>query len=92
MSDPKPLQIAFAVITRSGNLSPLHIERLTVFRDAEIAHRYKLPDDRVSRVWIFEEDPRLLVDSLRNEISGLRRDLKLAECDPVKPEPGVSDR
>lgn len=86
-----PLQIAFAVITRSGNFAPLHDERIALFREADSARNAAIPGDRISRVWVFEDDPRITIDGLRKEMNEYER-LKAQKEEILQREREVLER
>lgn len=46
---------------------PLAEERVTLFREEYLARKQMLPGDRMSRVYVFEKDPRVVIDRLEGD-------------------------
>lgn len=68
----KPLAILWAIVSRSGNIMPLTEDRRTLFTEEYAARKQMLPGDRMSRVWVFDDDPRVTIDSLSSQLSEQR--------------------
>lgn len=62
------LKILYAVKTRSGNIAPYgkttYGEKVSLFTEPADAAAHALPDDRVKRVYVCENDPRIHCEEL----------------------------